>query len=281
MMLSEGTGFGHLYSNLFGGRMPDYTNSTDNLTLFQKLHLQLAEIIEKTPAGEKLKSEPELAASLGVSRATLREAMRSFEGQGLIRRRQGVGTFVLDQKQNIESGLEILESIETQANRLGMDVKMGYLGISRENAGEIISKNLGINRSVAGKDIAAKLGISEHAQIVKIARVIWVSDHPVAYLIDTLPIDVLPEEDLINGFTGSVLDLLIKRETYHLSHSKTYISACPASSDIAKKIQMQRGDVVQKFEAYLYENSGRILDYSESYFAPGFFKFHVIRKIGY
>ena len=135
MMLSEGTGFGHLYSNLFGGRMPDYTNSTDNLTLFQKLHLQLAEIIEKTPAGEKLKSEPELAASLGVSRATLREAMRSFEGQGLIRRRQGVGTFVLDQKQNIESGLEILESIETQANRLGMDVKMGYLGISRENAG--------------------------------------------------------------------------------------------------------------------------------------------------
>ena len=266
MMLSEGTGFGHLYSNLFGGRMPDYTNSTDNLTLFQKLHLQLAEIIEKTPAGEKLKSEPELAASLGVSRATLREAMRSFEGQGLIRRRQGVGTFVLDQKQNIESGLEILESIETQANRLGMDVKMGYLGISRENAGEIISK---------------KLEIDPNDEIVKISRVIWVADHPVAYLIDTLPIDVLPEEDLINGFTGSVLDLLIKRETYHLSHSKTYISACPASSDIAKKIQMQRGDVVQKFEAYLYETSGRILDYSESYFAPGFFKFHVIRKIGY
>ncbi len=245
--------------------MSDYTNSNENLSLFQKLHMQLSEIIESTPAGQKLPSEPELAASLGVSRATLREAMRSFEGQGLIRRRQGVGTFVLDQKQNIESGLEILESIETQATRLGMDAKMGYLGI---------------NRSVAGKDIAGKLGISENAQIVKISRVIWVSEHPVAYLIDILPENVLTEDDLVNGFTGSVLDLIIKRGTYQLSHSKTYISACPATSDLAKKIQLQRGDVIQKFEAYLYEQSGKVIDYSESYFAPGFFKFHVIRKIG-
>ena len=245
--------------------MSEYSNSNDNLTLFQKLNMQLAEIIEATPAGQKWKSEPELAASLGVSRATLREAMRTFEGQGLIRRRQGVGTFVLDQKQNIETGLEILESIETLANRLGMDVKMGYLGINKTNAGENFGK---------------KLRINPQAQIVKISRVIWVTDHPVAYLIDILPEHVLPEEDLVNGFTGSVLDLIIKRGTYELSHSKTYISACPATSDIAKKIQMQRGDVIQKFEAYLIEKTGRILDYSESYFAPGFFKFHVIRKIG-
>ena len=245
--------------------MSEFVNSNDNLTLFQKLHNQLAEIIESTPAGQKLKSEPELAAELGVSRATLREAMRSFESQGLIRRRQGVGTFVLDQRQNIESGLEILESIETQATRLGMDVKMGYLGI---------------NRSEAGEEFAHKLEIAPNSRIVSISRVIWVSDHPVAYLIDILPEDVLPEEDLINGFTGSVLDLLIKRGSFQLSHSKTYISACPATSDLAKKIQLQRGDVIQKFEAYLVEKSGKILDYSESYFAPGFFKFHVIRKIG-
>ena len=245
--------------------MNDYLNSSENLSLFQKLHLQLAEIIESTPAGQKLKSEPELAASLGVSRATLREAMRSFEGQGLIRRRQGVGTFVLDHQQNIDTGLEILESIETQANRLGMDVKMGYLGITK---------------STAGADLAEKLGISSSATVVKISRVIWVTDHPVAYLIDILPENILTEDDLEQGFTGSVLDLIIKRGTYKLSHSKTFISACPASSDIAKKIQLQRGDVIQRFDAYLIEESGRVLDYSESYFAPGFFKFHIIRKIG-
>ena len=46
--------------------MSDYANSNENLSLVQKLHMQLSEIIESTPAGQKLQSEPELAASLGV-----------------------------------------------------------------------------------------------------------------------------------------------------------------------------------------------------------------------
>ena len=68
------------------------------------MQIELAELIAATPAGERLPSEPELARQLGVSRATLREAMRTFEAQGLIRRRQGVGTFVVGQSPVIESG---------------------------------------------------------------------------------------------------------------------------------------------------------------------------------
>ena len=62
---------------------------------FQRLQVDLAALIERTPAGSRLISEPDLAKQLGVSRATLREAMRTFETQGLIRRRQGAGTFVV------------------------------------------------------------------------------------------------------------------------------------------------------------------------------------------
>ena len=48
------------------------------------------------PAGARLPSEPELAAELQVSRATLREALRAMELEGLLRRRQGSGTFVAE-----------------------------------------------------------------------------------------------------------------------------------------------------------------------------------------
>ena len=62
--------------------------------------------------GDQLPPEPTLARQLGVSRATLREALRSFEQQGSISRRQGVGTFVNAKHLYVESGLEVLLSME-------------------------------------------------------------------------------------------------------------------------------------------------------------------------
>ena len=84
----------------------------------EKLHNKLIEIISDADPGQRLPSEPALAEKLGVSRATLREAMRTFETQGLLRRRQGVGTFVVRPSQVIESGLEVLESIERLSARI-------------------------------------------------------------------------------------------------------------------------------------------------------------------
>jgi DNA-binding GntR family transcriptional regulator len=47
------------------------------------------------PLDGKLPSEPQLAARLAVSRATVREAVTLLETEGILDRRHGSGTFVL------------------------------------------------------------------------------------------------------------------------------------------------------------------------------------------
>jgi len=69
---------------------------------------------------EKLPSEFELSKSLGVSRATLREALRLLEEENVIVRRHGVGTFV-NPKPLFTSGIEHLSSISSMIEAAGME----------------------------------------------------------------------------------------------------------------------------------------------------------------
>ncbi len=232
---------------------------------YQRLQAELETIISNTKAGEKLLTEPLLSRQLGVSRSTLREAMRTFEAQGRIRRQQGIGTFVEDKSQVIDAGLEKLESIESIAKRINLPVSMGRLLIEHVEA---------------DKTLAEKMLIEQGQSLVKLARIIYVEKRPVAYLIDILIEGLLSEEDLKLGFTGSVLDLLMKSSQAQPDKSFTEIQAVAASSEIAHALQIQRGDVLLHFSAKLYSKSGQIVDHSESYFLPGYFRFHVVRTVG-
>jgi len=238
---------------------------SNSLTPYQKLQLDLAKVISNTKPGERLLSEPKLAHELGVSRSTLREVMRIFEGQGMIRRRQGVGTFVVSNEQSLETGLEVLESIESMARRLKLAVSLGVMQV---------------NRHPADPDQAKALGVDENTTVVEVKRTILVEGRPVAYLIDTLPENLLPPDELRSGFTGSVLDLLLKRGSPPLGNSRTEIRAVPAISEVARALEIQRGDVLLCFAATLYTMDGQAIDTSQSYFLPGYFRFHVVRHIG-
>lgn len=238
---------------------------SDKPSTYQRLQNELSELIHNTPRGAKLPSEPKLAESLDVSRATLREAMRTFESQGLLRRRQGLGTFVAGPSQVIDSGLEVLESIETQAEKLGIPVIMG---------------DFEITHLPANTNQAEQLEVAQGTPLIRVRRVILTEGTPAAYLVDLLPEDVLDPEVLAAQFTGSVLDLLIQIGDPPPSTSKTEISAIHAPSDVAKALEIQRGDTLLLLTARLFDAEGCPIDYSHSYFLPGNFRLHIIRKIG-
>ena len=230
-----------------------------------QVNQSLVDLVSQCQVGEQLPPEPELAQQLGVSRATLREAMRSFEERGLIVRKHGVGTFVAPPPAVIEAGLEELESLDTLARRIGLETLMGEAMIEEREA-------------TAGE--ADCLQVEPGTQVLAVARVMLAGARPVAYLIDVVPTRYLRQQDLNETFNGSVLDLVIGRGQPALSHSRTDISAEAANDLLAHLLNLRRGNVLLKLESCLHSREGNVVDYSISYFVPGYFRFHVVRRIG-
>jgi GntR family transcriptional regulator len=229
---------------------------------YQHLQTSLSALISNSPAGTRLPAEPELARELGVSRATLREAMRMFESQGMIRRRQGAGTFVVGRELTTESGLEVLESIEHFLQRNGAKVSVESALVAPILADEIH---------------AVILGVLVKAPLLQVSRVVRSDMQPVAYLVDTISDDILRATELTNNFNGSVLDFLVQRGDAIIS-SRAEICAVAASEELAGVFETQRGVPLLQFSEKLYSSTNRVMSYSVGYFLPGHFNFYMMRR---
>jgi GntR family transcriptional regulator len=215
-------------------------------------------------AGDRLPSEIELSQRLGISRPTLREALRQLEEDGVIVRRHGVGTFVAASEPVIEAGLEVLESLDRIAERSGLSTGMSEARVEER---------------AAVPDEIEGLGLQSDTPVTVVTRVIMADGERVAYLTDVVPQAYLRKSDLGLDFHGSVLDLLVARGWPALAHSRTELVAEAADAGLAQALHIQRGAPLMKLVAQLFTADGQIVDYSISHFVPGYFRFHVVRRI--
>src|SRR6266545_7879212 len=128
----------------------------------------------KMPPGYQLPPEPELATDFGVSRATLREALRSLEEDGFLTRTRGAGTFV------------------THRPRLrnNLDVNFGVTDAIRAAGMEPGAEAIQVVERAASPEVARRLAVPSGSPIVAIERVRTADRRPVVYSQDMMPRDV-------------------------------------------------------------------------------------------
>jgi GntR family transcriptional regulator len=238
----------------------------DQRPLYAQASEALRDLVQRNgyAAGDRLPSEIELSQRLGISRPTLREALRHLEEDGVIVRRHGVGTFVAASEPVIEAGLEVLESIDRIAERHGLSTGMSEARVEE--------------RAAEPAEIEG-LGLQSDTPITVVTRVIMADGERVAYLTDIVPQTYLRQADLDSDFHGSVLDLLLARGWPGLSHSRTEMAADAADAKLSAALRVTRGAPLMRLEAQLFATDGQIVDYSISHFVPGYFRFHVVRRI--
>ncbi len=239
---------------------------SNRLSLVQRAQQYLVQLLEDGAygAGEQLPSQNALAAQLGISRPTLREALLNLEQDGIIVSKHGVGTFVAPgYGQRLESGLERLDSVLELAARQGKELRF---------------KHLHVDECPAGDELAERLQIEPGTTVTNVQRVIVADERPVAFMSDSVPSLHLRPADMDETFNGSVLDRLRSISQSPVSFAVADIVAVSADKDLARDLSVAPGSAVLLMEELLFDEDGTAIDWSQNYFVPDFFRFHVVRR---
>jgi GntR family transcriptional regulator len=232
--------------------------------LYVQVHDRLLHMIQDGAfkIGQQLPSEAELSASLGISRPTLREALRALEQRGLIVRRHGLGTFVA-RSEPLRSGLEKLESILSLANSQGLPTEV---------------RNLTTEEGTAGETVSAQLQIALGSPVTIVRRTIMVAGTPISWMEDFVATSCLKPAEIDASFNGSVLDFLRQKQNLRIEKAVADITAVLASRVLAQLLEVPPGAALVLIEETMVGPNGAPIDYAHNYSVPGRLGVRVIRS---
>ncbi|WP_341301971.1 GntR family transcriptional regulator [Lysinibacillus sp. FSL H8-0500] len=210
---------------------------------------------------EKLPSEFELSKSLGVSRATLREALRLLEEENVIVRRHGVGTFV-NPKPLFTSGIEQLSSISSMIEAAGMEPGSRFLKAAEH---------------IPSEEDLKRFQCDDEDKILTIERVRTADGEPVVYCIDRLPARFLPT-DFVDKKEVSLFSALEQSGKIHVAYAITYIDPVGYHEQASPILDCGRETALLVLKQLHYDEHDQVVLYSKNYFRADKFSFHVVRK---
>ncbi|MCR4425069.1 MAG: GntR family transcriptional regulator [Firmicutes bacterium] len=212
--------------------------------------------------GQKLPSEPEYAAALGVSRNSLREALQSLEREGLVVRRHGIGTFVTESRPMIKGGIERLS---------------GVMQIIADQGRVPGTRLIRFERAECGPEAAHALGVEESAPAAIIETVKTADGDPVAVCMDVIPIELLGDSIDVDALQRSVFEGLEKSHGVSIKFAECELVPTVADDSLAEKLAVDTGTPILLLSQVHVDSGNRRVLYSCSYFPFNRFTFRLIR----
>ncbi|HEX4804307.1 MAG TPA: GntR family transcriptional regulator [Conexibacter sp.] len=216
----------------------------------------------QVPPGELLPSETRLATHYGVSRVTIRSALRMLQDAHLIRIRNGIGSVVLPRPAAVTEGLDQLLSLETYARERDQQVGTADVEWSEEPADE---------------EAAGKLELPVGATLNVVHRVKLFGDERVAWGIEKVPADVLPLATLKAEFVGSAMDVLLAHGELGVEYADAELEPAGAPAAVARRLGVKPGTVCQILEQVMYAG-GRPVQWGKAYLLPEHYRLQVRRR---
>lgn len=211
------------------------------------------------PPGTLFENEIVLAERLGISRPTMRRAFEHLVDKGLIVRRRGIGTRVVQPK--VRRPLELTSLYDDLA---GSDQRPTTRVLSLDTIG-------------ADAAIAGHLGLEEGDPIVHIERLRSARENPIAKMTNFLPARVVDFDAEALQATG--LYELLRRAGVHLHSATQTVGARSATAAEATLLGESRGAALLTMQRETLDDTGTVVEYATHLYAASRYSFeiHLVR----
>lgn len=211
------------------------------------LYFQVAQQLEaairdgRLPPGSRLENEILLADRYGLSRPTIRQAIQHLVDKGLLVRKRGVGTQVVQ--------AQVRRSIELTS------LYDDLLASGRSPSTRVLE----LGTLPADDEVAGKLDIAPGTEVLRLSRLRLTGDEPLALLTNYLPVDLvtLTAEDL----AARGLYELLRAAGVNLRIANQTIGARGATAPEARLLDERRGVPLLTMTRIAYDDKGRPVEY--------------------
>jgi len=215
--------------------------------------------------GDQMPTEPELAAELGVSRGTLREALRLLEEDGFISRKTGKGTYV-----RISRPSTAANSLERKFTALDLIKSMGF----KPSVTSVESRTI-----MADRVLSNILQVEMHSPLSFIQRVIRADDRAVVFAMNVFPQPPV-SADRLNSFKGSITNFLESECGQRVEYGVAKIIPARADGELARKLRINVDSLLLLIEQVEYDGKNIPVLFSREYWVHDMVEFTIFRQRG-
>lgn len=234
---------------------------------------ELRRLIEtELTVGDRLPAEVELAASMGVSRVTVREALRRLWVEGAVIRRWGVGTFVAERDDSTAAFTD-------QAMNL---TDIGSLPQHIADSGHQPSlRHVDIVEVEAPRPVATKLGLEPSEPVWRVERCIGIDDVPTVVLRDYLPATVHGRtfDPTALRSLDAHLPGMFRAAGMRLVRMDARYDVTTADAGVAALLEVEEGHPLLHANQDSFADTGTLVLTTEGFYRTDNFALRVIRTI--
>jgi GntR family transcriptional regulator len=218
-----------------------------NSPLHTQLESGLRELIHsgEVPVGTELPAELDLAAELGLSRHTIRQALTALVSEGLLLRERGRGTRVL-------AGVGESVTERSLAGFYAFAWELSARGLEQR------SYVLERNRLAASPELAQRLALPVDALVERIVRVRTANNDPLVLETAYLPAELAGPLDVQALGSGSIYDFLENYFGLRVVRAHERIQPIVLSRSVASLLSVRPGSAAFRVERTTWSDRGPV-----------------------